>query len=147
MPIKQTTGPECKLYYMSGGSFSSPTWTIVDAAKDVNVNFSRDEIQCQRRAGENFTRTGQKNFEISFTLAYLPTDAASEAIRDAILNGTAIVLGAFTAAHNAVGAEGPKMKAEVSQLNRGEPIAGPVEIQCVAKPNGEELTTWVEITS
>lgn len=146
--IKQTVGHECKLYYMSAGSFGTPTWTVIGAAKDVNTNITRAEIECAKRlSGEMHYRGGMKAFEINFTLAYMPTDAASEAVRDAILNGTSIVLGAFTGAYNAVGAEGPKMKAELFTFNRAEAINGPVEIQVTAKPTGEEDTTWVEVTS
>ena len=145
--IKQKIGYECKLLWMSSGTFANPTWTVVGAAKDVNTNVTREKIACLRRgSGEAFSRGGMKEFEIGFTLAYQPNDPASEAIRDAILNGTAIVLAAMTGLSTDSGAEGPKMKAEVMQFNRAEPLNGPVEIQCTANPNGEEDTTWLDVT-
>ena len=143
-----TIGNQCKLVWMSAGSWASPTWTVVEVAKDVQTNVTRAEVVCAYRGvDEEFTRSGQKKFEISCKLAHLPTNAAYEAIRDALLNGTSIVVAALTAGSAVVGAEGPKMKAEVFSHNRGEALNSPVEIDLVFKPNGEETTVWLEVAA
>lgn len=119
------TGRDAKLYYRSGGSYASPTWSEIKRIGDVTVGHEKSTSDLAIRETPNDkVSVGGLKFPISFT--YYKRRAVSDTIHAALLasflNNTVLDIAAMDQAIATVGATGLRGPYVVTKFERGEPV-------------------------
>jgi len=118
-------GIDLKLYHMSSGSWSTPTWTEVNAAGDIDVNENPDDISFPVRGIAMGHLRGQSDPAINFTLAYDKGDASVTAIVDAMTSGDVITLAVADGPIDTTGTVYHKMECVLMGRAMTAPTSGP----------------------
>lgn len=132
------TGLECKAYFMSAGSFGSPTWTLMNFVVDVTLNRERTEIAASSRgsAFEKFL-VGLKKLGVDLKCLRDNADTTQQALATAYEAGTTIVLGFSDIAIATAGAKWVKIECLVTKFQAGEPLEGVATVDISIKPSAK----------
>jgi hypothetical protein len=141
------TGLTCTAYYMTGGSFSSPTWTIMPAVQDLTIGRQRTEINASTR-GSQFEKVlvGLKKMPISITFLRDDADATiQDALETAYEAGTDVVIGLADGAIATSGTRAVKIEGKILSFDHAEPLDGAATISMTFKPSATSTNdpAWV----
>jgi hypothetical protein len=143
------TGLTCKAYYMSGGSFASPTWTLMTKVIDVTIGRQRTEIAASTR-GSEFEKVlvGLKKMPISITLLRDDADTTQDSLETAYEAGTDVVLGFADGAIATTGTTYVKIEGKILTFDHGEPLDGATTINITFKPSATSTNdpTWTTVS-
>lgn len=129
------TGLNCYAYYMSAGSFASPTWTLYTAVVDVTINRERTEIAASSR-GSTFEKflVGLKKLGVDINALRDNADTTQIALETAYEAGSVIVMGFADGPIATSGTKYVKIECVVTKLMAGEPLEGVATIDITIKP-------------
>lgn len=139
-------GSDLKLYYMSGGSWGTPTWTEVQAVSDLDVSSNPDDIAFPVRGLGTGHKQGQTDPEITFTLHYDKGDASVIDLIDAMQDGTVVTLAVADGAIATGGTVYWKMECCLSGFQLTAPLQGPASFAVTARRHVDSDYLLTEVT-
>jgi hypothetical protein len=139
-------GLDLKLYYNSA-TYASPTWVLIDLARDVNLDFTADEGDSSSRLSEIGTsEPTTKKLSIDFEMI---NDTANSAIAAMDTRFLANTLTEFAFADGPIATTGTKYRRLETKLfgaGEGQPLGGVSTRKFVAKPCYSTNTQWAQTT-
>jgi len=128
-------GLDAKLY-LNTATYESPTWSEVDAARDVTLNLEAGEADVTRRgsAGWRETMAALKDASVEFELVYDTTDSNCTAIREAFMDRSTIEAAVMDGDITTVGTQGLRATMSVLNFSRNEPLEEALTVSVTIKP-------------
>ena len=142
-------GLNCKAYRKTGGTWASPTWTLIDNIRDAATNLEKGEADITTRGGGGFRqKVGTlKEGGIEFQMVWDTGDADFAAFKDAYFNDTDIVCWFSDLAAGTLNAQGLKAHFSVLNFTRNEQLENAVLVDVKLSPtffSGEQPTWFVD---
>jgi hypothetical protein len=124
-----------KLYYRSAGSYGSPTFTAIDIVADANVEPVWDEGAADSRESRvhAFMKT-MLGLQVSFRLKKKPTNAAYEALMNALVGDTVIDFLVMDGDKDTVNNRGWRFDAQVYSGSEDQALANVLYEDMTIKP-------------
>jgi hypothetical protein len=139
-------GLEYILYYMSAGTFSSPTWTAVPGVGDLAIDPQYGDIEVPERGQDTGHLQGAGNPKFTFTLFEDTGDTSVTAIIAAIFSGASVTLGVANGPVATTGTNLYKMECLITgnnKANRGDVAQWDIE----AMRHANSSNTITKVTS
>ena len=127
-----------KLYYRSGGTYGSPTFTEVTIVGDVSVSPQWDEANISSRASRvKSMKKSMLGLEFSVMLKKVPGNTVYGAFVDALMSDNVLDVLVLDGARDANDARGWRCDVQVFQGNDDQSLSGGGFLDLVLKPNDE----------
>ena len=133
-------GIDGDLYLCEDGIGGTPTWTEVEAARDVSCSLKKGEADASTRGKGKWKLTvaTMKEAEITFELLYDDEDEVAETILDAWLDDTPIGLAVAKDDITKAGTKVFMADCVILTWDEKEPMDGAVLVSVTAKPTYTE---------
>lgn len=138
-------GIDLKAYYMSGGSFGSPTWTEMTNVIDIQYGRQRTEVQASTR-GSKFEKVlvGLKKMPITITLLRDDANTTQDSLETAYEAGSDVVIALADGAIATSGNTHVKIEGKILTWDHAETLEGAATISMTFKPSATSTNdpTW-----
>ena len=116
-------GSSCKLY-INEGTYTDPTWTLIENVGDLSLNTQKDKIDASTRRSPNFKAMvpGQGEFTVTFDMIYDPDDTIQSDLQSAYLAKTTEEFLMLDGAVAVAGSAGWRVTTAVFNISTTEPI-------------------------
>ena len=134
--MSEKMGFEGKLYYNTGASYESPTWTEIKNVKDLTLSLEKGEADATTRAagGWRATKGALKDAAIEFQMVWDPADTEFAALHQAYLDGSQVDLAIMDGVMTDASSEGLRAVCEVLKFTRGENLEEVMTAEVSLKP-------------
>ena len=124
-----------KMYYNSG-TYASPTWVVIDLARDVTLTLGKGEGDGSVRAVDwELVVAGLKTLELSFDIRYEPGETQYDDLRDAFHGDTVQDFAVMGGDIGTIGSEGVRFPGLVTNFARNEPLNDTSTSSVTVKPS------------
>lgn len=146
MPEATVFGFECKLYYDSADTPSTPTWAELDVIKDVTLQLGFSESDASIRAAGGFQLTEPALLEVSIegTLEWINGNAKCMFLWDKFFSREPINIMALTGLRTNADAEGVKGDFKIVKFPRKEELKESVKFDFTLKPSRSTRSNFVQ---
>lgn len=140
-------GRNCKLY-RNTGSYASPTWTVINSARDVTLNLEGETADVATRGNGYWgaDATVKLKASLDFELIWDPSDAAFAAILTAFIGVSSIELLVLDGAVATSGSQGLRATFAISKFTRTETLNEAVKASVTAQPTlADNAPSWYTV--
>lgn len=141
-------GKDCKIY-RNTGTYASPTWNIIDSARDVTLELSKGEADVTTRgnAGWRAIVATLKEASIQFEMVWDPDSDDNTALTNAFLNDTVVEFLVLDGPVGTNGSQGLRASCMVTEFSRSEPLEEAVTASVTVKPTlATNPPSWFVVT-
>lgn len=122
--------------YRNTGTYASPVWNHITAARDVTVTESRETVEVDARGYTIKSHLlGSRTIEMSVELLYDPDVDDQQSLRTAYVNGTEVEFLALDGPVGTTGSRGLRFTGVISEFTRSEPLGDVATISMTVVPS------------